>query len=190
MEKIENRIIDVLRFRAPNAVVDLIIYDELKDIDNDKIDKALKNLLEKEMIQELNAKSKSFKLSNYDYINIRETIYLGDKKIPRLRTGDNSRVEDINYAMESLAQYADTLENKFERKLNKQIQSYWINIISIFGVFIALFSFIIKISNQEIKTGNGFWCTIADGFANLLPLIVLLTVLLLLIKILFINKNK
>lgn len=190
MDNIENKIIEILRHRAPNAVVDVIIYDSLKNDKREKIDKALEELIDKEIIDELNAQSKSFKLKNYDLINIRETILLGDKEVPRLRAGDNSRVEDINYAMESLADYANQLEAKFEKKLSKQIQSYWINIISIFGVFIALFSFIIKISNQSIDSVETFKSIISKGFANLIPLISLLIVLLLLIRLLFIGRKR
>jgi len=190
MNDIEKRIIEILSYRVPNSVVDLIIYDTLRDLNHDQIDEALSKLLEKNIITETKVKTRSFKLKNYESIYYRETIHLGDKEIPRLLNQDQSRVEDINYAMESLAEYADKLETKFEKKLNKQIQSYWLSIITIFGVFIALFSFIIKISNQEISSEKTFWKTIETGFANLIPLIVLLVIMLVTIKILFINREK
>ncbi len=190
MGKTEKRIIEILRFRAPNSVADIIIYDSLKDLKQDQIDESLSKLLEKNIIAEMEKINRSFKLTNYDSAFIRETIKLGDKEIPRLINGNQSRIEDINYAMESLAEYADKLETKFEKKLNKQIQTYWLSIVTIFGVFIALFSFIIKISNHEISSENSFWVTIGIGFANLIPLIVLLVIMLLTIRMLFTFKEK
>lgn len=190
MDKLEKRIIEILRFRAPNSVVDIIIYDSLRDLNHDQIDESLSKLREMNIITEKKIINRSFKLKSYESAFIRETIHLGDKEIPRLLNGDQSRIEDINYAMESLAEYADKLETKFEKKLNKQIQSYWLSIITIFGVFIALFSFIIKISNQDISSKKSFWITIETGFANLIPLIVLLVIMLVTIKILFTNREK
>ena len=143
MTSIEKQIIEILRFRAPNSVVDIIIYDTLRDTDQDKINEALDKLIEKEIIIEKKIINRSFKLKSYEFDSVRETIQLGDREIPRLINGDQSRIEDINYAMESLAEYTNNLEKKFENKLVKQIQSYWLNIITLFAVFIALFSFVI-----------------------------------------------
>lgn len=65
----------------------------------------------------------TYKLRSYEDIPFSRTIMLGGVEIPRLLDTDKGRAEDINVMVEALAQYAASLEERFQRLMRKETES-------------------------------------------------------------------
>ena len=191
--KIRKKILEILHYRSPNSVREEFILLELREYNKGKVEKELELLvsegklfLGEHKIERTGETIRAYRLSSYDNILIRTTIDVGEIEVPRLIDTDKARSEDVNILIESVSKYSDSLEERFRKIMNKQIHSYWSNIILLFGLFIGLFS-LITISIKKISIDPNW--TKADIFWNnfipILPVAIVLLVFIIVIKILF-----
>jgi len=183
----------VIYHRAPNSIREDYIIRELKSFEREDIRKELSSMrrdsaIIRDVVQNLAIKedTTSYRLDSCEGIPVRKTISIGGLQIPRLMDADPARAEDVNYLLESLAQYSNSLEDRFKQILKKRMKSYWANIITLFGVFIGLFS-LINISISKITIDQSwtrdqiFW----NNFEQILPTAIVLVIFMFLLKVLF-----
>jgi hypothetical protein len=183
-KKLENDLIRKLHHCAPNPIQIKVLKNEL-NADAQELEKVADSL-EKKGILEWIGKREGLRLKNCDNIPINTTIQIGATEIPRLMAGDSVYVEAINNAIERLAEYANSLENKFKDEVEKRMRSYWGNIITLFGIFISLFAFILSVTNNAVFDAEwGFWTIFLNNLAIIGPLLCVMAVFLILLKILF-----
>lgn len=183
-KKLENELMRKLNHRAPNAVPTKILIKEL-NVDAQELKIVADSLKEKGMVK-WTGNGDGLELERYDNIPIIESIKIGDTEVPRIMRGDSVNPEPINYAIEKLAEYANSLESKFKDEFEKRMRSYWGNIITLFGIFISLFAFILSVANNSAFDAEwGFRTIFLNNLAILGPLLCVMAVFLILLKILF-----
>jgi len=107
---------------------------------------------------------------------------VGDIEVPRLIGAEPIAAfqDDYNEAIESLANYSVTLEEHFSRLVEDKLRGYWANIITIFGVFVAILGFIL-VGLPKITTDPSL--PLLDIFAlnvtQVLPLAIVLAIFVL-----------
>ena len=173
-----SKILEVFYRRAPNFLtVDNIAYD-LPGMDHAAIRNALSNLCEEGIIKERKGKEKikdDYALPSYDNIPVKEYMSISGIKVPRLISYDRARPEDLNIFFESLAARTASMESEFDRIVEDKLQSYWANIIVLFGIFIGLFSLIVTfVEKIETQAGSGFWEVLLLNTAQVIPIAVVL----------------
>jgi len=192
MDDPKNRILEFLIERAPNNVSEKIIERELKEFESEKIARALDALVTAESIG-LNTDIRGGKQASVNYyyllsykdIPVRENIRIGEVSVQRLLSTSSVTYlpEDFNDAIESLAKYADGLEERFKTLVAKEQQKYWVNLISIFGVFIAILAFIlVGLPKIETNPTMTFGQIVAASFAQIVPVAIVLVIFIVLLR--------
>ncbi len=127
-----------------------------------------------------------YKLSNLNNIVIREYINVGSSKFRRILSNDPILPEAINMQVEQLSDYTNNLEERFSKIVATKLKSYWANIITIFGIFIALLSFIFTTVNKiQILESWSFFDIFLYNTAQILPVAIILVGFSILLKLLF-----
>jgi len=176
-------IIDIFKNRAPNRLSLDLIYYELPDNEKDEIDKSVDHLVSKKILIK---EDKTYELTSYQNIPIRETITIGDTEVRRILQTDPILPEAINIPIENLSVYANSLEKRFEKIISKKLESYWANIIILFGIFIGIFSLIITaITKISIDSNWGLCDIFLKNLMQVLPISVVLIIFVVLLKLMF-----
>ena len=91
--------------------------------------------------------------------------------------------ETLNEQIEKLAEYSDSLEQRFSELVKSEQRKYWSTIISVFGIFISVLSLII-IGLPKIKTDitRPFWEIVKINLAQLLPIAFVLAVFIMILR--------
>jgi hypothetical protein len=181
---LEDQVLRVFRYRAPNKLIKDMLYIDLPKLGQAQIDAAI-DLLEKKGIL-IQGPPNAYSLQSLANVPIRKYIKVGATRFRRILVGDPLLPEPINMQVEMLAKYADSLESRFRSLISKRMRSYWANIIIVFGVFVALFSFVlVSVSKIQIDDKWTFWDIVLKNVAQLLPLAAVLGAFAVLLKILF-----
>jgi biotin operon repressor len=185
----KNQVLEIFHKRAPNFLtLDNIAYD-LPGIDRNAIQKAVDELCANGVLVKTEGKNKvkdHYALPSYDNIPVKEYMSISGIKVPRVLAYDRPRPEDLNIFFESLARRSASLESEFNKIVEEKLQSYWANIIILFGIFISLFALIVTfVEKVEIESGSSFWGVFALNAAQVLPLALVLAGFVWLLKWLF-----
>jgi len=197
-EKVKNDILRFLAGRVPNSVRGEIIVRRLNKYNLKEIEDALKELIaEKKVREPLIPREwktepgilfRGYSLSSYENIPIRRDIQIGNTSVHRILSTEiiNLSLEDINEAIETLAEAFATMEKQYSERLKDEINKQWGNLIIIFGIFVAIFSFIIvALKPFEFPKSYSFWEIILASSAHLLPVAAILAIFVLVLKKLF-----
>lgn len=87
---------------------------------------------------------KSYRITDQslgDYPIITE-IEAAGIKVPRLIDGDRARAEDVNSLIHAVNKIIDANAKQLEQKMAEQNQKYWGALVTIFALFVSLFSII------------------------------------------------
>jgi len=184
--KVKDLIIKLLTERAPNPVSKTIIENRLNDLETNEVENALGELQKEGRIENpMQMVGKGpyavdyYKLKSYDGIPIRRTIKIGDIEVNRILRVDSveSSLEDINEAVERLAEYSDSLEDVFHEKYKKETNRYYANIITLFGLFVGVFSLIIVALPRINMPENLSFCNVfLTNVAQILPIALVLAI--------------
>lgn len=195
----KNKIKSFFFDRAPNTIVDVLLFLEFSDIPKEKIMEALADLEDENFLES------SILPPNPRFPGLERTVYrvaegaLGQFpmkseieaagiKIPRMIDGDGARAEDINSLILSVNKIIEENSRNLEEKIEEQNKKYWAALITIFALFVSLFSIInvgIKpiLFSEELSLSPGSLAF--QSFLNIAPLtIVLLLFVWLLHKVL------
>jgi hypothetical protein len=193
-ERISDDIHHFLVSRAPNSVRFEIIKNNLKQYSDEQLRKGIADLIqsgivEKELpIHGTIPASTSFTLKETSNIPIRKYIKIGSTEVPRILKTDNivTSLEDINEAIEQLSKYADSLETRFGELMKHEMKRYWGNLITIFGIFVAIFALIDFSTNKLTPSPSYDWETILlNNFAQVIPIAVVLGIFIFVLHRLF-----
>jgi len=131
-------------------------------------------------------KTKIYKLTSYEGIPIRDTITIGGTEMKRILGTDPILAEAVNIPIENLSNYANSLEKRFEKIISKKLESYWANIIILFGIFIGIFSLIITSITKIVIDSNWGLCDIfLKNLMQVLPISMILIIFVILLKLMF-----
>lgn len=198
--KAKQLILESLRHRAPNAVREAVLIEDVleqaRGIHLRAVNDALKELVAEGKVLEspftnrrTHAETMTYTLHSYDGISLRDTIQVGDYIIPRIKDGDRALGEDWNVAFEELFRRLVDSEERFlalREELVRDRKSYWGYLITLFGVFIALFSMIT--GTAQGLTIDPSWSLLDVFLFNLAqvgPLTIVLIVFVVLLRIVF-----
>ena len=138
--------------KAPNALVFEHISYAFPHISKSDLEKALNELVADGFLI-----TKSYPNKHYPKFNrtgyhissdelgdypVETEIVIGDFKIPRLLDGDVARSEDINCISMSFEKVINPRIEEVKRLVHSESRKYWGMLITIFGIFIALFTLI------------------------------------------------
>jgi len=174
----KNQVLEVFHKRALNFLtIDNIAYD-LFSSDRNDIQKTVDELCSDEVLIKTEGKGKikdHYALPSYDNIPFKEYMSISGIKVPRVLAHDRPRPEDLNIFFESLARRSASLESEFNKIVEAKLQSYWANIIVLFGIFISLFALIVTfVEKVAVVPGSSFLNVLALNTAQVLPLAVVL----------------
>ena len=197
-EEVKNEVFRFLADRAPNDVRGEIILRRLNKYNFKEIEEALKELIAEGKVKEplipkdweteSGISFHGYGLQTYENIPIRRTIKIGDTSVPRiLRTELVSlSLEDINEAIETLSENFASLGKQYSEKFKKEINKQWGNLIVIFGIFVAIFSFIIvALPRISLPASYCFWQIFSANIAQVLPVALILAIFVWVLKKLF-----
>jgi tetrahydromethanopterin S-methyltransferase subunit G len=188
---------DILKFladRAPNWVRKEIIKNRLDKYDDEEIESTLGEMVkEKKIIQPpalhgTSTVSQGYALPSYENIPIRRTIKVGNTEVHRVLQSDyiQTSLEDINEAVERLSEYSNSLEDRFQELFKEETKKYWGSIITLFGIFVAVFSLInVALPRLNMPAGQGFWAILWNNTAQVLPVAVILAIFIFVLAKLF-----
>jgi AcrR family transcriptional regulator len=179
-------ILDLLINRAPNAVRERTIFKYLSRYADETVRNAMQELVAEGAIQiahhverNTGAELRLYTLSSYQNVPIRRFVRVGDIEVPRLIGAEpmSAFLDDYNEAIESLANYSVTLEERFSQLVEDKLRGYWANIITIFGVFVAVLGFIlVGFPKITIDPSLSLWRTFLLNAAQILPLAIVLAI--------------
>jgi hypothetical protein len=189
----QNVILTAVVSRSPNAVALDTIERRFKELSSEDVDDALSVLVAKRIIkvtENTNSISGSMRklielTEPYNY-PIRKFIRIDSEDFNRNMTGDLVIAEDVNEPLEALSEYMLELEKRFVQLSNEQTQRYWANTITLFGLFLAVFTLIVSsIPKLNIDPSWSFEQVIAPTSASIIPQFAVLLVFVLLLWIIF-----
>jgi hypothetical protein len=185
----KNQVLALFHKRAPNFLtLDNIAYD-LSGFDRNAIQKVVDELCGDGVLVKTEGKNKvkdHYALPSYDNIPVKEYMSISGIKVPRVLASDRPRPEDLNIFFESLARRSASLESEFNKIVEEKLQSYWANIIILFGIFISLFALVVTfVEKVQVESGSSFWSVFALNLAQVLPLALVLAGFVWLLKWLF-----
>ena len=127
------------------------------------------------------------KLTDLEGIPLRQTYTVGDTTLYRIFDGDTMASEDINLNLELMAEHVNTLEERYSAVIRNEMKAYWANIVTLFGVFIALFSFIITATHvsSHAVPGMPLWYVFLESLARIAPVAIVLVAFVSLIWLVF-----
>lgn len=181
--------------RAPNSVRGRLIIARFKKYPVDNVREALQSLVDENRLSKspnFNIENSSYRLKSYENIPIRKYIKVGDTFVPRVLQSDEvlGSLEDINEAIENLADYASSLGKQFASLVEQEREKYWANVITLLGMFIAIFSLIIvSLPRIEIPYYYSFWQVIGLNTAQILPVAVILGLFVFILWLVFRKLN-
>lgn len=158
----EKKILELLYSKAPNSLsYDLII--EYSPLSKDDTDKALERLVKRGilvnefgqtnrmlLIEPIKHRRKSYYIKYFpESFPIKEHIKVGKTLVPRLLDGDVSRAEDVNSIIEAVVDYANSIDERIEKRVQEETSKIYKQMIGIFGVFVSIFA-IIVISTEKM----------------------------------------
>ena len=123
-----------------------------------------------------------FRLKNLKGVPIRTHIRVGDIDVPRLMSDSRANLlpEIFNESVERLAEYAGSLETRFNDIVQKELRQYWSSFVGIVGVMIAVFLLIIVgLPRIETDASLGLWEIVWTNAAQLVPIAVVLALFVL-----------
>ncbi|MDX8400772.1 MAG: hypothetical protein R8K20_11075 [Gallionellaceae bacterium] len=139
--------------RAPNSVLEEFVVLEFGDTEASLLKEAL-SLLENEKFlasdipptnQRCTAlQRKTFRITPEalgDY-PIKTEIEAAGIRVPRLIDGDKGRAEDVNNLIHAVNKIIDAKTRQLEHRMEEQNRKYWSALVTIFALFISLFSII------------------------------------------------
>lgn len=200
-EDIKNNILLLIARLAPNWVSQEIIIREFpqysaKDV-KEAIDKLiseskLEKLLTSGHIQgELKIDCDAYGFKSYENIPIRKYIEVDKTLFPRiLKTNPiQATLEDINQQIETLAKFSQSIRERLSEQFKEEIRKQWGDLIALFGIFVAVFSFIlVALPRIEVKITDGFWKILSINTAQVLPVAIVLVVFVWVLVKLFRSK--
>ena len=189
---IENQVILLLHHRAPNTVREDLFINHIIGHDEKSIVDCLETLEKNQRIKKTIDVRKGkaapvnyYELPTYEGIPYRESINVGDVKVDRLLIHSAKRnfPEEFNEAIESLAKYNDSLEERFAELVKKEQRNYWSTIIGVFGIFVAILALIITgLPKIVTNSSMSFWEVVLANFAQLMPISFVLILFILLLR--------
>jgi len=194
---LENKLKILFYNRAPNTLIFEHIEFEFPT-EKAKTLQEILNKLVKEKFLEIIKYKKNDRVPNLERIGyvisqehigkypISTEIDIGTIKIPRLLDGDAARAEDVNVIALSFNKVVDEKIKALKDTYNKELKRIWSTLITIFGIFLAIFSLVnvalkpiyfaseLKLSTKEL---------IIQNLYNIAPLSLVLLLFLLLLYI-------
>ena len=128
----------------------------------------------------------------YELVNaldypMKETFALGDQIFQRYFIGDMAGAEDMMEKFEALQSYLKSLEQKYADLTNEMTKRYWLNMITLFGLFISVFALIIKGSDPIVVDATlpiDPWLLVQLKVAQLFPLALILFAFIIILRLL------
>ena len=196
MQEVKDDILRLVMDRAPNTVRKEIISRHLTEYSDKDVEKALRELVQKGKLESPlghTGDSRAMVQAGYKLpadmdVPIRMTIQVGDVPIFRILQSDMIQLslEDINEAIESLARYSETMESRSRELIREERRKYWANLIPLFGIFVAMFSFIlISLPRIETSMQYSFWKTLEVNTAQILPVAIILALFVAVLRLVF-----
>jgi len=108
-------------------------------------------------------------------------------KLPRFQDGDILHAQPLNEAIEQIEKVYITVEDtkqevqEVKKGFNKRIDNFYGKLIEIFGIFIALFSFIMVGLQVSLSCKEDFYSRLYCSTATFIPIAAVLVILILLI---------
>jgi hypothetical protein len=199
MDEIKNDILRFIADRAPNDIgEDIILRHLAAKYSHSEIKEALNELKKESKLSEIlipsgiDDKSEvgwpAYSLTSYENIPIRRTIKVGETLVPRvLKSNMVSRsLEDINEAIEMLSEYSASLEKRFTRLVDAEMKKQRANLILLFGIFVAVFSFVIVgLPRITYPPSHTFAQIVLASIAQLIPIALIFAIFIGLLWYLF-----
>ncbi len=186
-------IIRLLIDRAPNFMNEEVLKQHLIEYDGATLTAAIQELIQNQQIveetdprKEAGSSVRYFRLSSFQNIPIRNYIKVGDVEVPRILSSGGLKFipEEINESIERLASYADQLENRFAELVKAEQRKYWANVVSVFGVFVAILALVLRGAPQIIPDPSlSFMDVVILNLAHILPLAVVLAIFVLVLRL-------
>ncbi len=189
----QNAVLDILVSRAPNGIRFETFQRKLPHLALEEILNATNSLVLKGLVSREEFRN-SFtgqilvfiKLAEPSKYPIRHTIKIGSQEFPRFMQGDMAGAEDVNEPLEALAEYVQDLEKRFVQISNEQTQRYWGNTITLFGLFLAVFTLILSaIPKIQIDSTWSFEQVLWLNTATILPQFIVLVVFVIALRLIF-----
>ena len=176
MESLRNRVLSCFVERAPNSLTSANLLRVLSNADSTELERVLQALVsENSLVSRTGQITTDYQLRSYENLPVREYVSVGNLKVPRLIAQDFARPEELNIFFEVLAQRLIEVEAEAQRKFDEKLQSYWGNIVTLFGAFIGVFSLIVGFLNTvPLEAKADFWNVLALSSAQVLPLALIL----------------
>jgi len=190
--KLQNEILQALIDRVPNGIKLHGLERLFPDSSSDELGNALEKLIDQGLILHQPIENKSvpgrilhaYRLTDNTKYPVRQTYTIGGIEFPRLMYGDLVGAEDFLEIFETLDQYSKSLEKRFEDLTSKMTRKYWINMATLFALFISVFSLVIKASEAFTITSS---TTYRDLFlfklAELSPLAIILFAFIIMLRL-------
>ena len=191
-KKIEDAVLRFLIDRAPNFVGINTIFNRVITGTPEDIRGALESLRERSLVEKQTDLRKEtgypedfFRVTNVTGVPIRTHIRVGDIEVPRLMSDSQAKLfpETFNESVERLAEYAGSMETRFEHIVQQERRRYWSSLVGIIGVMIAVFSLIIVgLPRITTDTSLGFWEIVWTNVAQLVPVAVVLALFVVVLR--------
>lgn len=208
MKVTEDIIFDEFKKRSPNTIdLDLLRYI-FPDTEKEDLKGILDSLVSKGIISEkptLNRNEQSARakiiLVKKDYqhsyeltekwmdIFFKEDLEIAGVRTPRVLDGSPVRGEIINFLVENIVKYNNLSQENLKTILKKERDGYFASIITLFGVFIAIFA-LINISLNKIQINHNYsWQDILWlNFVQIIPATIMLSVFVIVLHFTFKRK--
>ena len=150
----ENRVFQVLATRAPNGLRLPHLMRLIPELNEETILQALEGLIKRGQVVLRESKNKLipdrvirvYSLEDATQFPMNETITIGGVEFPRSFHGDLVGAEDLNAFIEAIAEYDANIERRITDLAAAMTRRYWVNIATIFALFVAVFALIIRAS--------------------------------------------
>lgn len=174
--------------RAPNSVHEEHILLEFSDVQPSLLLEQLSELAEEDFlladVMPPNPRCPTLQRKAYritdeslgDY-PISTEIEAAGIKVPRLIDGDKGRAEDINALIHAVNRIIDANTKQLEHRMEEHIRKYWGALITIFALFVSLFSIInvgVKPALFAAELSLSPMSLVFQSFLNIAPLTVVL----------------
>jgi polyferredoxin len=115
-------------------------------------------------------------------------IKIGDTQVPRaIETNYMETIlEDVNEAIEVLSEYSDGLENRFSELSKAEMKKYWANLITLFGIFLAIFSLItVALPRIDFPYYYNYKEIFLANSVQVIPVAIVLGIFIVILKLIF-----
>lgn len=182
--------------RAPNTILEDHVLLEFADVDLAEVTKELGSLVDDAFLElkdlPANARCPSVKrrvyritpeaLGNYPIVTEIEAAGI---KVPRLLDGDSARAEDVNALVHAVNRIIDAKVAQLQEQMDAQHRKYWAGLVTIFALFISLFSVInvgVKPALFSAELLLSPEAMMFQSLINILPLTVVLLIFVFLLS--------